>query len=475
MSSNPATDDRHTPRVSPNASSSVTMRLFVASDDPSAIGRITTAVGDAGGIVVALDMVDTSSERITLDLTANAGDADHADRIGAAVQALDGVDVHKISDRTFLLHLGGKLEVNPTVPLRTRDDLSMAYTPGVARICLAIAANPDDARRLTIKGNTVAIVTDGTAVLGLGDIGPAAAIPVMEGKAALFKHFAGVDAWPVCLDTTDVDEIVRIVTAIAPVFGGINLEDISAPRCFEIEERLREALDIPVFHDDQHGTAIVVLAALRNALRVVNKRLEDVRVALIGTGAAGMAVAKLLHAEGVGDIVAADIHGLLGPARTDIDPGRRWFVDEMNRDGRDGGVVDVLDGADVFIGVSGPNLFAPIELLRMAPDPIVFALANPTPEVDPIGAREYAAVFATGRSDFPNQINNVLAFPGVFRGALDARARFITEEMKVAAARALADVIPPDELRPDYIIPSVFNERVAKTVARAVAEVAQRS
>jgi len=463
------------PTLAPSASSSVTLRLHVAADDAGAIGRVTTAVGDAGGLVVALDMVETAGDVLVVDLTVNAGDDAHAARLTEVVDALDGVGVHKVSDRTFLLHLGGKLEVRPTVPLRTRDDLSMAYTPGVARVCNAIARTPEDARRLTVKGNTVAIVTDGTAVLGLGDIGPLAALPVMEGKAALFKEFAGVDAWPVCLDTTDVDEIVRTVVAIAPTFGGINLEDIAAPRCFEIEARLREALDIPVFHDDQHGTAIVVLAALHNALRIVGKRLEDVTVALIGAGAAGMACAKLLVAEGVGDLVAADRDGILGPGRTDLDADRRWFVEHANRTGRDGTTVDVLDGADVLLGVSGPDVIAPSDLARMAAQPIVFALANPTPEVDPVEARRYAAVVATGRSDHPNQINNVLAFPGVFRGALDARARFITDEMKIAAARAIADVITDDELRPEYIIPSVFNPSVAEVVAEAVRREAERT
>ena len=461
-----------TATISPNASSSLTMRLKVASEDSTAIGRITTAVGSVGGVVVALDMVDTGSALLTLDLTVHAGDAEHGEAIATAVGSVDGVEVHKISDRTFLMHLGGKLEVNPTVPLRTRDDLSMAYTPGVARICMAIHETPEDARRLTIKGNTVAIVTDGSAVLGLGDIGPMAALPVMEGKAALFKHFAGVDAWPVCLDTKDVDEIVAIVKAIAPVYGGVNLEDISAPRCFEIEERLRAELDIPVFHDDQHGTAIVVLAALRNALRVVGKELSDITVGLIGAGAAGLACSKLLVAEGVGDIIAGDRDGIIGPGSIATDPARQWFLEHTNRDGRTGDLLGVLDGADVFLGVSGPNIFAASELARMAKDPIVFALANPTSEVDPVEARRYAKVVATGRSDHPNQINNVLAFPGVFRGALDARARFITEEMKVAAARAIADVIAPEELRPDYIIPSVFNERVVKDVADAVRRVA---
>jgi malate dehydrogenase (oxaloacetate-decarboxylating) len=461
--------------TTPNASYSFVMRLRLPAADTTALGRITTAVGEAGGSTVAIDMVDTASETLTLDLSVNAGDPGQAGRIQDAVGALEGVEVHRVSDRTFLTHLGGKLEVVPTVPLKTRDDLSMAYTPGVARICMAIHDNPEDARTLTIKGNTVAIVTDGTAVLGLGDIGPAAAMPVMEGKAALFKHFAGVDGFPICLDTKDVDEIVAICKAIAPTFGGINLEDISAPRCFEIEERLRDELDIPIFHDDQHGTAIVVLAALINALKVVGKDIADVRVALAGAGASATAVARLLKAEGVKDIIAVDRSGIIGPDRNGLDKNKQWFVEVGNREGRTGALLDALDGADVFLGLSGPNLFPAAELERMAPDAIVFALANPTPEVDPTGAHAHAKVVATGRSDYPNQINNVLAFPGIFRGVFDAKARFITEEMKVAAARAIAAVITHEELRPEYIIPSVFNDKVAPAVAAAVAEVAQRS
>ena len=460
--------------TTPNASYSFVMRLRMPAADATALGRITTAVGEAGGVVVAIDMVDTASEQLTLDLSVNAGDQEQAGRVQTAVEALDGVDVHKVSDRTFLMHLGGKLEVVPTVPLKTRDDLSMAYTPGVARICMAIHENPADARTLTIKGNTVAIVTDGSAVLGLGDIGPEAAMPVMEGKAALFKHFAGVDGFPICLDTKDVDEIVAVCKAIAPSFGGINLEDISAPRCFEIEERLREELDIPIFHDDQHGTAIVVLAALLNALKVVGKDIGDVTIALSGAGASATACARLLKAEGVKDIIAADRDGIISSDRADLDRNKRWFVEHGNRDGRTGSLLDALDGADVFLGLSAPDLFPASELARMAADPIVFALANPTPEVDPVAAHTYAKVVATGRSDYPNQINNVLAFPGIFRGAFDAKARFITEEMKVAAARAIAEVITTEELRPEYIIPSVFNDRVAPAVAAAVAEVARR-
>lgn len=452
----------------PNASYSITLRLRLAADDARAIGRITTAIGDAGGAVVALDFVETAGDELVVDVTANAGDAEHAEQITKAVDMVEHVDVHRVSDRTFLMHLHGKLEVNATVPLRTRDDLSMAYTPGVARVCRAIAENPDDARRLTIKGNTVAIVTDGTAVLGLGDIGPEAAMPVMEGKAALFKHFAGIDAWPVCLDTKDPDEIVRTVEVLAPTYGGINLEDIAAPKCFEIEERLRESLDIPVFHDDQHGTAIVVLAALHNALRIVGKKFEDVTVSMAGAGAAGVAITKLLQREGIGDMIVADRHGILHNGRDGLDVSKQWLADNTNADRRTGDIVEAIRGTDVFIGVSGPDVLQPEDLRVMAADAVVFALANPDPEVDPIGARDYATVVATGRSDHPNQINNVLAFPGVFRGALDARARHITDPMKVAAARALADVVAPDELRPSYIIPSVFNDKVVTAVAAAV-------
>ena len=452
----------------PSASYAITMRIHLDPEDHGALGRVTTAIGEAGGAVTAVDFVDMSGEQQTVDVTANATNSQHAEEITAAVDAVTGAEVHRVSDRTFLMHLKGKLEVNPTVPLKTRDDLSMAYTPGVARVCLALAERPEDARALTIKGNTVAIVTDGTAVLGLGDIGPVAALPVMEGKAALFKAFGGVDAWPVCLDTTDTDEIVRIVEAIAPVYGGINLEDIAAPRCFEIEERLRESLDIPVFHDDQHGTAIVVLAALINAVKIVGKSLDGIRVAMTGAGAAGVAITKLLQHEGVQDVIMCDRHGIIHGGRNDLNASKRWLAENTNREGRSGTIVDALDGADVFIGVSGPNLFDAAELARMSDDAIVFAMANPDPEVDPIEAAKYAAVVATGRSDYPNQINNVLAFPGVFRGALDAHARMITTKMKVAAAHAIAAVVTPEELHPSYIIPSAFNPAVAAAVADAV-------
>jgi malate dehydrogenase (oxaloacetate-decarboxylating) len=455
----------------PNASYSITMRVQLDSD-PRGIARITAAVEAAAGTVTALDVVESYPDRMVVDLTCNARDTDHAEQIAKAVSCLHGVETHKVSDRTFLLHLGGKLEVTSKVPLRTRDDLSMAYTPGVARVCQAIASNPADARRLTIKRNTVAVVTDGSAVLGLGNIGPAAALPVMEGKALLFKQFAGVDAWPVCLDTQETDEIVRTVELLAPAYGGVNLEDIAAPRCFEVERRLRASLDIPVFHDDQHGTAIVVLAGLINALRVVGKKLADVRLVLSGAGAAGVAIIKILQAEGIGEVVACDRSGIIHPGREGLDSSKRWVAEHTNRQHQAGTLKEALVGADVFVGVSAPNLLEPEDVAKMAPGAIVFALANPDPEVDPAGARRYAAVVATGRSDEPNQINNVLAFPGVFRGALDAEAREITEAMEVAAAEAIAGRVADEELRPEYIVPSVFDRGVAPAVAAAVREAA---
>ncbi|GAA3724640.1 NAD-dependent malic enzyme [Plantactinospora mayteni] len=456
----------------PSAGFSITIRISVTAD-ASAIGRLTTCVGEAGAIVTALDVVDSDPTTVVVDLTCDTADATHADQVVKALTALDGVDVRKVSDRTFLLHLGGKIEVSPKVALRNRDELSRAYTPGVARVCLAIAENPADARRLTIKRNTVAVVTDGSAVLGLGNIGPAAALPVMEGKAALFKRFGGVDAWPVVLDTQDPDEIVSIVRAIAPQYGGINLEDIAAPRCFEIENRLRELLDIPVFHDDQHGTAIVVLAALTNALRVVGKKLADVRVVVSGAGAAGTAIMKLLLRQGVGDIIAYDRQGPLHRGLEGLNSAWQWLAENTNRDAFSGDLKAALRGADVFIGVSAPNLLTGDDVAAMAPDAIVFALANPDPEVDPREARKHAAVVATGRSDQPNQINNVLAFPGVFRGMLDAHAEEFTEEMAIAAARAIADVVGAEKINPTVIVPSVFDSRVAPAVAAAVRAAAQ--
>ncbi|HWB34610.1 MAG TPA: NAD-dependent malic enzyme, partial [Rugosimonospora sp.] len=454
-------------RALPSAGFSITIRVCVPADS-SAIGRLTTCVGESGAIVTAVDVVDSDNVSLIADVTCDTADATHADQVVAALDALPGVEVRKVSDRTFLLHLGGKIEVSPKVTLRNRDELSRAYTPGVARVCLAIAENPDDARRLTIKRNTVAVVSDGSAVLGLGNIGPAAALPVMEGKAALFKRFGGVDAWPVVLDTQDTEEIIKIVTAIAPAYGGINLEDIAAPRCFEIEERLREKLDIPVFHDDQHGTAICVLAALTNALRVVGKRLDEVRVVVSGAGAAGTAIMKLLLAQGVGDLIAYDRSGALHRGMPGMNPSWQWLAEHTNRDNYSGGLPGAIAGADVFVGVSAPNLLTGDDIATMAKDAIVFALANPDPEVDPREARKHAAIVATGRSDQPNQINNVLAFPGVFRGLLDAGARTFTQEMALAAANAIADVVGAEKINASVIVPSVFDARVAPAVASAI-------
>ncbi|MFC8192949.1 NAD-dependent malic enzyme [Cellulomonas sp. NPDC057328] len=451
----------------PSVSSSITARLEVRAS-PTAVSDLTTAIERAGGIVTALDVTASFHEAMTVDVTCATRDVDHAADVVAALEALEGVTVKRVSDRTFLMHLGGKLSIESKVPLRNRDDLSMAYTPGVARVSQAIAERPEDARRLTIKRNTIAVVTDGTAVLGLGDIGPLAALPVMEGKAVLFKRFADIDAFPICLDTTDVDEIVRTVQAIAPVFAGINLEDISAPRCFEVERRLREALDIPVFHDDQHGTAIVVVAALTNALTVVGKRIGDVRVVMSGAGAAGTAVLKLLLAAGVRDVVVTDIDGVVHADRPGLSPSLRWTAEHTNPRGVTGTVHDAIVGADVFVGVSAPDVITADDVARMAPDAIVFALANPRPEIDPDEAARHAAVVGTGRSDFANQINNVLAFPGVFRGLLDAQSHTITEPMLLAAAEALASVVRPEELNPTYIVPSVFNPEVTTVVAAAV-------
>ena len=419
------------------------------------VAQATTAITNAGATITALDVAESNLESVVVDITCDTIDVNHAQNICVEIEKTPGLKVRKVSDRTFLLHLGGKIEVTPKVPLKTRDDLSRAYTPGVARISQAIAADPADARRLTIKRNTVAVVTDGSAVLGLGNIGPAAALPVMEGKAALFKRFADVDAWPVCIDSQDVDEIVRTVQLIAPVYGGINLEDISAPRCFEVEAKLRELLDIPVFHDDQHGTAIVVLAALKNALKLVRKELKDVKIVISGAGAAGTAIAKLLWISGARNVLAFHRDGV-----ADIDG-----IDNHNFTG---GLHEAIKGADVFVGVSAANILSEADVKSMAINSIVFALANPDPEIDPTIARKYAAVVATGRSDHPNQINNVLAFPGIFRGLLDANASKITDELLVAAADAIASCVAPAQLNANFIIPSVFDTEVAKKVAAAV-------
>jgi malate dehydrogenase (oxaloacetate-decarboxylating) len=433
---------------------------------------VAAAIGEAGGLLDAIDLVRIEEESKVRDITVLATGSEHVEGVVEAVRAVDGVEVEHVSDRTFLMHLGGKLEVVPKTPLKTRDDLSMAYTPGVARVSQAIADDPSNVWTLTMRQNTVAVVTDGTAVLGLGDIGPAAALPVMEGKAVLFKEFGGVDAFPICLDTTDVDEIVRIVTAIAPGFGGVNLEDIASPRCFEIERRLQETLDIPVFHDDQHGTAIVVLAGLLNALRVVGKEIGDVRVVVTGVGAAGIAVTKTLLAAGVKDIVGCDRAGIVEP--TDASAVKRAYAALTNPRGITGSVADALADADVFIGLSAPGAVSADAVRTMASGAIVFAMANPTPEVLPEEFEEgEVAVFATGRSDYPNQINNVLAFPGVFRGALDVRATSVNAEMQLAAAEAIAGIVDQEHRAADYIIPGVFNRDVAPAVARAVAEAAR--
>ena len=445
----------------------ITIRVE-GSPDANPVALATTVITGAGATITALDVVESLLEKVVIDITCDTIDAEHAEQITAAISLNSDLTVRKVSDRTFLLHLGGKIEIASKVPLKTRDDLSRAYTPGVARICQAIVADPSDARRLTIKRNTVAVVTDGSAVLGLGNIGPAAALPVMEGKAALFKRFADVDAWPVCLDTQDVDEIVRTVQLIAPVYGGINLEDISAPRCFEVEARLRELLDIPVFHDDQHGTAIVVLAALRNALKLVKKDLKSVKIVLSGVGAAGNAIARLLTLNGASNIIGFNHHGVIHNDMKSDDSMQQWFINNSNPNNFIGKISEAMIGADVFIGVSAPNVLTESDVASMAKGSIVFALANPDPEIDPAIARKYAAVVATGRSDQPNQINNVLAFPGIFRGLLDANAHKITDQMLMAAAEAIADCVSPEQLNTSFIVPSVFDPNVVKAVAAAV-------
>jgi malate dehydrogenase (oxaloacetate-decarboxylating) len=458
----------------PSASYSVTMRVEFPHQ-PGSLGQILTTVGDAGGIVGAVDIVRMGEKRSIRDVTVNARDSEHGEQVVTAVEELPEVKVVNVSDRTFLVHLGGKIEVRSKMQIRTRDDLSMVYTPGVARVCRAIAQDHERAFNLTIKRNTVAVVSDGTAVLGLGDIGPEAAMPVMEGKAALFKQFADVDAFPICLDTKDTDEIVETVKNLAPAFGGINLEDIAAPRCFEIEERLKKELEIPVFHDDQHGTAVVVLAALINSLKIVEKRMEDLRVVISGVGASGVACAKIMMAAGVRNVVGCDSKGVVHEGREGLNPSKQWFAEHTNPEGRTGDLSDAIAGADLFLGLSVPNVISVEDLDKMNEDPIVFAMANPEPEIRPEAAIGHARIIATGRSDYPNQINNVLCFPGIFRGALDVRAREIDEDMKLAAAEAMAGVIPEKELSEDYIIPSVFDERVAPTVAEAVAETAEKT
>ena len=459
--------------TAPSVSYSMTVRLEVPASG-TAVSHLTSAVESSGGSVTGLDVTASGHEKLRIDVTIAATSTSHADEIVEKLRGIEGVTLGKVSDRTFLMHLGGKIEMQSKHPIRNRDDLSMVYTPGVARVCEASAANPEDARRLTVKRNSVAVVTDGSAVLGLGNIGPAAALPVMEGKAALFKRFGHIDAWPLCLDTQDPDAIVEIVRAIAPGFAGINLEDISAPRCFEVEARLREILDIPVFHDDQHGTAIVVLAALTNALRMVGKRLADVRIALSGAGAAGTAILNLLLAAGATDIVVGDVEGIVHLGRPGLDPSLEELAGKTNHRGFTGHLREALAGADVFIGVSAPDVLTEADVASMSDEAVVFALANPDPEIDPLLARRHAKVVATGRSDFPNQINNVLAFPGVFRGLLDAQSRTVPQAALLAAATALADVVTDDERHANYIIPSVFHPDLATTVAAAVSSVVPR-
>jgi malate dehydrogenase (oxaloacetate-decarboxylating) len=453
----------------------MTVRLEI-TNRPGMLGKVTSAIGKAGGDIGAIDLVEVGKGTITRDLTFKASDERHAEQVIERIRGVEKVRVVNASDRTFLMHLGGKIEVRGKIPVKTRDDLSMAYTPGVARVCMAIHHDPEKAYALTIKQNCVAVVTDGSAVLGLGDIGPNGAQPVMEGKALLFKELAGVDAFPICLATKEVDEIVSIVKAIAPVFGGINLEDISAPRCFEIEERLQRDLEIPVFHDDQHGTAVVVLGALINALKVVRKRLGDARIVFSGAGASATATAKLLMKVGAKHIVACDRAGALYRGRVEnMNPMKEWFAKHTNPQRARGTVADALVGADVFIGLSGPGVVSVKDIKMMNRTPIVFAMANPIPEIQPEEAGPYVRVMATGRSDYPNQINNVNCFPGFFRGMLDVRARRVNDAMKIAAAEALADIVSKSELSEEYITPSVFDRRVPEAVATAVAEAAIRT
>jgi malate dehydrogenase (oxaloacetate-decarboxylating) len=465
--------------TTPSAQYSLTLRVEI-DHLPGMLGKVASAIGDAGGTIGAVDLVQVEGAHTIRDITVETSDAEDWPRLTDAVNSVPGARVLDTTDRTFMLHIGGKIQLQNKSPLKTRDDLSMAYTPGVARVCRAIYEDPDKAFQYTIKRNTVAVVSDGTAVLGLGDIGPRAAMPVMEGKAMLFKEFADVNAFPICLDTKDPDEIVAAVKAIAPGFGGINLEDISAPRCFEIEDRLKAELDIPVFHDDQHGTAVVVLAALLNALTLTGQRIGDVRVVVVGLGAAGIAVSKILLEAGVRHIIGCDSRGAVHVERPDYVDGtmgaeKRALAERTNPEHRSGAPADVLEGADLFVGLSGARVIPASALAKMNRDPIVFAMANPTPEVSPEDALPYVRILATGRSDYPNQINNVLCFPGIFRGALDVRATEITETMKTAAARAIADIVTSDELREDYIIPSVFNREVVGAVAAAVADEARES
>ena len=461
--------DRIMSHHSPGYSVSIRLRY---PDKPGTLGKITSKIGEADGLIGAIDVVDSREGKITRDITVNATTVEHGQQVVAALRELTEIEVIHVSDRVFLMHLGGKLEVSPRVPIKTRDDLSMAYTPGVARVCQAIYEDEESAFSLTIKRNMVAVISDGSAILGLGNLGPKAAMPVMEGKAILFKEFGGVDAFPICLDTQDTEKIIETVRILAPTFGGINLEDISAPRCVEIEERLEAELEIPVFHDDQHGTAIVVLAALTNALKFVRKKTESIRVVINGSGAAGVAIAKLLLAVGVQDMVVCDRTGAIYRGRDRMNTLKDWIAENTNSSGQRGSLSEVIAGADVFIGVSSSDVLTAEDVKSMSSEAIVFALANPDPEIQPRLAAPHARIIATGRSDYPNQINNVLCFPGLFRGLLDVRAREVNLQMKLAAAAAIADTIPEQDLLADYIVPSVFDRRVATAVAEAVSRAA---
>ena len=457
-----------------NASNSIIVRLKI-DNKVGMLASVNRVISEMGGVVGAIDLVGPEDGVLVRDISIFTNDPDHSDKIVESIKKTPGVEFVNFSDRTFLVHLGGKISIRNRIPVKTRDDLSMAYTPGVARICMEINQDPEDAYKLTTKGNTVAVVTDGTAVLGLGNIGPKAAMPVMEGKAMLFKEFADIDAWPICLDTTDTEEIIRIVKAIAPGFGGINLEDIAAPRCFEIEQRLREELEIPVFHDDQHGTAVVTTAALINALKVVGKNVEKIKVIVSGAGAAGIACTKMIMHLGVKNLIVCDSKGAIHSKRTNLNPSKNWLAENSNPEKESGALKEVIEGADVFLGVSAPNIIGQKDVKNMAKDPIVFAMSNPDPEISPEEASPFAAVMATGRSDYPNQINNVLCFPGIFRGALDCRSNTINEEMKLAAAHAIAGVVDDAHLNADYIIPSVFDTTVAKKISESVQAAAYKT
>jgi malate dehydrogenase (oxaloacetate-decarboxylating) len=464
-----------TPTLTPSECYSITMRLEIPNK-VGMLGAVTTAIGTAGGDIGAVDLSGPGKDVVVRDITVRARDTVHAHQIIDAVKAVPGVRIFNVSDRTFLMHLGGKIEVRSKVPIKTRNDLSMAYTPGVARVCMAIAKDVKKSFTLTIRRNSVAVVSDGTAVLGLGDIGPEAAMPVMEGKAMLFKEFAGIDAWPICLDTKDVGEIVRIVKALRPSFGAINLEDISAPRCFEIEERLKAEMNIPVFHDDQHGTAVVVLAALLNSLKIVKKRIEDLKIVVAGVGASGVACTKIFMNAGARNIIGVDRTGAIYKGRGERgNLMKQWYSENTNPFNEKGTISDVIAGADLFLGLACPGLLTVEDVKRMSKNAMVFAMANPDPEIMPEEAGPHVRIMATGRSDYPNQINNVLAFPGIFRGALDSRASCINEEMKLAAANAIASCVGKDELSEEYIIPSVFNRKVVEAVDREVTRAAHRT